>query len=92
MENSNFRTESQISSMMSFYFMASISIKDEDEYKKYLEGADEVFAKYRGTYLAVDDHPQLLEGRWGSERAVLIRFDTKKILKPGINQKNIRKF
>lgn len=57
--------------------MASISIKDENEYKKYLEGADGVFAKYRGSYLAVDDHPQLLEGKWESERAVLIRFENR---------------
>ncbi len=31
----------------------------------------------RGTYLAVDDHPVVLEGKWESERAVLIRFETK---------------
>lgn len=62
---------------MSFYFMANITINDENEYKKYVEGVNEVFAKFRGTYLAVDDHPQLLEGRWESERAVLIRFETR---------------
>jgi len=57
--------------------MAGISIKDKDEYKRYLEKADEVFDKYRGSYLAVDDHPQVLEGKWESERAVLIRFETR---------------
>jgi uncharacterized protein (DUF1330 family) len=62
---------------MSFYFMAGISVKDKDEYNRYLELVDEVFDKYRGSYLAVDDHPQVLEGKWESERAVLIKFETK---------------
>lgn len=57
--------------------MASIKIKDENEYDKYLERVDEVFERYRGAYLAVDDHAQVLEGQWESERAVLIRFDSK---------------
>lgn len=57
--------------------MASITIQDHDEYQEYLDRADEIFARYNGTYLAVDDNPELLEGKWDSERAVLIRFDTK---------------
>ena len=62
---------------MSFYFMAGISIKDGDEYKHYLEQVDGVFERYRGRYLAVDDHPEVLEGKWESERAVLISFETR---------------
>ncbi len=57
--------------------MAGISVKDKDAYNRYLEQVDEVFDKYRGSYLAVDDFPQVLEGKWESERAVLIRFETK---------------
>jgi uncharacterized protein (DUF1330 family) len=63
---------------MSYYFMASINIRDAEEYQKYIDRAGEVFARYRGTYLAVDDSPLLLEGKWDSDRAVLIRFDSKK--------------
>jgi len=66
---------------MSYYFMASITIRDHVEYQKYLDRADEIFARYNGTYLAVDDNPELLEGKWDSERAVLIRFDTKQDFK-----------
>lgn len=62
---------------MSVYFMASISIRDKEEYNKYLEQADEVFSRYRGRYLALDDHPRVLEGKWESKRAVMIRFETK---------------
>ncbi len=57
--------------------MAAISIRDKEEYKRYLERADEVFARYGGEYLAVDNDPQVLEGKWESERAVLIRFNSK---------------
>lgn len=57
--------------------MAGICIKDEDEYHKYLEGAGEVFKRYNGKYLAVDDQPQVLEGQWELKRAVLIRFEGK---------------
>lgn len=62
---------------MSYYFLASISIRDEEEYQHYLDKADEVFSRYNGEYLAIDEHPVVLEGEWESERAVLIRFATK---------------
>jgi uncharacterized protein (DUF1330 family) len=61
---------------MSHYFMACIHITDEDEYRKYLERAREVFARYDGTYLAVDDSPKLLEGEWDPGRVVLISFES----------------
>lgn len=47
---------------MNCYFVAQILIEDEAEYRKYIEGADAVFQKYSGTYLAVDDNPEVLEG------------------------------
>jgi uncharacterized protein (DUF1330 family) len=62
---------------MSNYFIANIRIKDEEEYQKYIEKADDIFKKYRGDYLAVDDHPKVLEGSWGYTRTVLIRFEEK---------------
>jgi uncharacterized protein (DUF1330 family) len=62
---------------MSYYFMASITIRDPAEYQKYLDRADHIFARYRGTYLAVDDNSLVLEGAWDSERAVLIRFGSR---------------
>ena len=49
---------------MSVYFIVQAKILDETEYGKYLEVIDEVFAKYKGEYLAVDDHPNILEGTW----------------------------
>jgi uncharacterized protein (DUF1330 family) len=64
--------------MMSFYFLAGITIHDHDMYQKYLEEAGEVFSKYKGTYLAVDTSPEVVEGDWvEGQRAVLIRFDSR---------------
>lgn len=63
---------------MSYYFLANISIRNPEEYKKYIEGSGDVFRKYKGRYLAVDDHPLVLEGTWDHTRVVLIEFPTEK--------------
>ena len=47
---------------MSCYFLAQISIHDRDEYQKYLDGFDEIFARYKGIVVAVDEAPTILEG------------------------------
>ena len=59
---------------MSSYFIANIRIHDPQEYDRYLEGYDEVFEKYKGKVVAVDDNPIVLEGQWPYSRAVMIRF------------------
>jgi uncharacterized protein (DUF1330 family) len=62
---------------MSYYFLAHIRIHDKGEYQLYLDRADEVFARYKGRYLAVDNEPEILEGEWGYDRAVLIQFESR---------------
>jgi uncharacterized protein (DUF1330 family) len=62
---------------MSYYFVASIRIRDEQEYQKYLERAGQIFARYGGTYLAVDNEVEVLEGGWDYDRSVLIQFSCK---------------
>ena len=57
--------------------MASIRIHDPEEYQKYLDRSGEIFNRFKGEYLAVDKHPEVLEGDWDYGRAVLIRFDTR---------------
>jgi uncharacterized protein (DUF1330 family) len=59
---------------MSVYFVANIKVNERQEYEKYLEVCDEVFAKYSGEYLAVDEKPVILEGDWNYSKVVLIRF------------------
>ena len=59
---------------MSCYFVARIQIHDEAEYARYLARCDEVFARYEGRYLAVDNNPLPLEGESDPGRVVLIEF------------------
>ena len=66
---------------MSSYFVAQITIRDQTKYEKYLEGFDALFGKYQGSVIAVDDHPEILEGRWPHGRFVLIRFPNKRELR-----------
>lgn len=66
---------------MNYYFVANISINDDQEYQKYLDRAGEIFARYNGRYLAVDNEPELLEGDWNYQRAVLICFDSREDFK-----------
>ncbi len=60
-----------------YYFVANIQIINENEYNKYVNKVDEVFSKYNGKYLALDDNPQLLEGDWNYTRSVIISFKNK---------------
>ena len=62
---------------MSLYFSANITIINEKLYQKYLDRANEVFAKFNGEYLAVDESPRLLEGSRKHGRMVIIKFETK---------------
>jgi uncharacterized protein (DUF1330 family) len=59
---------------MSAYFLALIDIHDQAGYERYLAGFDEVFERYEGRVLAVEDAPRVLEGQWPAARTVLIEF------------------
>ena len=63
---------------MSYYFIVRIVISDKEEYQKYLDKAGEIFKKYKGEYLVMDDEPMVLEGSWEQARMVLIRFNRRK--------------
>jgi len=42
-----------------------------------MKETSEVFNKFKGRYLAVDDEPVQLEGSWDYTRTVLITFDSR---------------
>ena len=65
---------------MSAYFVANIRIHNQQEYEKYLKEVDRVFAGFNGRYLAVDDHPLVLEGAWDYTKTVLMEFPSEKEL------------
>ena len=47
---------------MTAYVMAQINIHDRSRYGKYEAGFMDIFAKYQGTLLSVDEAPEVLEG------------------------------
>ena len=59
---------------MTCYLIAQINVHDREEYRKYLEGFDEVFKDYDGAILAADKEPVVLEGQWPYQRTVLMSF------------------
>ena len=59
-----------------YYFIAHIKINDSREYQKYMDKAGQVFQKYNGRYLVVDNDPEILEGEWAYTRVVLIQFES----------------
>ncbi len=66
---------------MSSYFIALIDIHSPEKYEQYLAGYDEVFKKYKGKVLAVEDNPRILEGSWPAGRTVIIKFPNDKELR-----------
>lgn len=63
---------------MIHYFVAQIKINNPEEYEKYLDKFDNIFSRYKGEYLAIDESPALLEGNWDYTKSVLIKFNSKK--------------
>jgi uncharacterized protein (DUF1330 family) len=63
---------------MTHYFVAQIRIHNPEEYEKYLENFDDIFSRYKGKYLAIDESPAILEGSWEYTKSVLVKFDSKR--------------
>jgi uncharacterized protein (DUF1330 family) len=63
---------------MKYYFVAQIKIHNQIEYQKYLDKVDDIFSKFKGKYLAVDNFPIRLEGKWDYTKSVIIEFNSKK--------------
>jgi len=54
-----------------------IEIDDRSEYDKYSAGFSEVFQKFDGRMLSVDEDPTVLAGNWDDTRSVIIEFPSK---------------
>ena len=59
---------------MSVYIVARINIHDRDRYARYEAEFMNIFNRFNGVMLAVDEAPQVLEGDWPATRTVLISF------------------
>ena len=62
---------------MTVYLIAQLQIHDRGQYAPYESGFMEIFAKYDGRILSVDESPNTLEGEWDHTRTVLIEFPSK---------------
>jgi len=59
---------------MSAYIIGLIEIHDRDEYNQYQAGFREIFSRYNGEILVVEEAPTILEGAWPHTRTVVLRF------------------
>ena len=59
---------------MSVYAIAVIDISDRGGYAAYEQGFMEIFNRYQGKLLAVDESPVVKEGAWPYTRTVLAEF------------------
>ncbi|MDZ7826186.1 MAG: DUF1330 domain-containing protein [Gammaproteobacteria bacterium] len=59
---------------MSVYLIAQLQIHDRERYAEYEAGFMEVFQRFEGKLLAVDESPETIEGDWSWTRTVLIEF------------------
>jgi len=59
---------------MTVYAIALLSIADRERYGVYERGFMEIFSRYSGKLLAVDEAPTVKEGDWPYTRTVLIEF------------------
>lgn len=59
------------------YMISRITIHDRAEYDKYEARFMDIFAKFDGKLLSVDEEPQDLSGKWTATRSVLMEFPDK---------------
>lgn len=60
---------------MTVYALAQLRVHDRARYDRYAAAFLPVLAKYRGRLLAADESPQVVEGAWSYDKAVLMAFD-----------------
>lgn len=62
---------------MTVYVIAKLVITDRESYTKYGDGFMDIFNRFPGKMLAVDENPEVIEGEWPVTRTVLAQFPTK---------------
>ena len=64
---------------MAVYIVAQITISDRETYGKYQQGFIDVFKRYDGRLLSVDENAHVLEGDWNCTRTIVAEFPSKEI-------------
>ena len=62
---------------MSAYLIATLNITDRDRYSSYEAGFMDIFNRFHGRLLSVDENVETLEGEWTYTRTVLVAFPSK---------------
>ena len=62
---------------MAVYILSRLTIHDRAEYEIYESQFDDVFSKFDGKLLSVDEEPLVLAGEWEATRSVVIEFPSK---------------
>ena len=70
---------------MTTYVTAQINIQDREKYALYEQGFMEIFVRYEGKMLAVDEAPEVWEGQWSCTRTVLTEFPSAQAVKAWYN-------
>ena len=72
---------------MTVYIIAQITIHDREKYDQYEDGFMEIFDRFDGTLLSVDEDPVPLEGVWTATRSVLMSFPSAADFKAWVGSK-----
>lgn len=59
------------------YVVATINIADRERYGAYEAGFMELFGRFDGEMLSVEEAPVVIEGEWPFTRTVLVRFPSR---------------
>ena len=59
---------------MSVYMCVEVKIKNREAYDRYADAFMSVFEKFKGTMLAADFEPKVLDGEWNGDRIVMMSF------------------
>jgi uncharacterized protein (DUF1330 family) len=59
---------------MPIYLIAQLNIHDRATYAKYGSAFMDIFDRYGGKLLSVEEAPEVIEGEWGYSRTVLLEF------------------
>jgi uncharacterized protein (DUF1330 family) len=59
---------------MTVYVMAQLKFTDRSAYDRYQSRFFGVFSRFKGTLLAADEAPQVVEGDWPLDKVVLMSF------------------
>ena len=62
---------------MSVYIIARFKIHNRSEYDAYSASFADVFKKFDGKMLSIDEDPTVLAGSWDDTRSVIIEFPSK---------------